>query len=164
MQIRIFFIITPVFSVTWSYRNPYNLFDSQEKKSFFISWKKFCCFIFYVEIVIHFIFLDFLNKYKVMNSSYQVYELNLLMHLLNINHFKCLHSLFISLSCMNKMSNVSLFLKSYTNVWIGIIISTKILSSKTVFNIDNNQKCFPSSKSAYLNDFWRIIWHWNFSL
>ncbi len=23
------------------------------------------------------------------------------------------------------------------------------------FNIDNNQKCFLSSKSAYYNDFWR---------
>ncbi len=26
---------------------------------------------------------------------------------------------------------------------------------KTVFNIDNNQKCFLSSKSAYYYDFWR---------
>ncbi len=25
----------------------------------------------------------------------------------------------------------------------------------TVFNIDNNQKCFLSSKSAYYYDFWR---------
>ncbi len=25
----------------------------------------------------------------------------------------------------------------------------------TVFNIDNNQKCFLSSKSDYNNDFWR---------
>ncbi len=32
---------------------------------------------------------------------------------------------------------------------------TKILCSTTVFNIDNNQKCFLSSKSAYQNDFWR---------
>ncbi len=29
MQSRIFFIITPVFSVAWSFRN-HNLFDSQE--------------------------------------------------------------------------------------------------------------------------------------
>jgi len=27
-------------------------------------------------------------------------------------------------------------------------------------NIDNNNKCFLSSKSAYSNDFWRITWHW----
>ncbi len=31
----------------------------------------------------------------------------------------------------------------------------KILCSTTVFNIDNNQKCFLSSKSAYYYDFWR---------
>ncbi len=33
--------------------------------------------------------------------------------------------------------------------------SQKILGSTTVFNIDNNQKCFLSSNSAYYNDFWR---------
>ncbi len=31
----------------------------------------------------------------------------------------------------------------------------KILCSITVFNIDNNQTCFLSSKSSYYNDFWR---------
>ncbi len=31
----------------------------------------------------------------------------------------------------------------------------KIWSSTTVFNIDNNQKCILSSKSAYYYDFWR---------
>ncbi len=36
-----------------------------------------------------------------------------------------------------------------------ITVSTKILCGTTVFNIDNNQKCFLSSKSAYYNDFWR---------
>ncbi len=35
------------------------------------------------------------------------------------------------------------------------MVSTKILGGTTVFNIDNNQKCFLSSKSAYYNDFWR---------
>ncbi len=34
-------------------------------------------------------------------------------------------------------------------------VSTKILCMKIVFNIDNNQKCFLSSKSAYYYDFWR---------
>ncbi len=33
--------------------------------------------------------------------------------------------------------------------------STKILGSITVFNTDNNQKLFLSSKSAYYYDFWR---------
>ncbi len=36
-----------------------------------------------------------------------------------------------------------------------ITVSTKILGSTTVFNIDNNNKCFLSSKSAYYYDFWR---------
>ncbi len=36
-----------------------------------------------------------------------------------------------------------------------ITVSIKILYSTTVFNIDNNQKCFLSSKSAYYYDFWR---------
>ncbi len=33
--------------------------------------------------------------------------------------------------------------------------SWKILYSTTGFNIDNNQKCLLSSKSAYYYDFWR---------
>ncbi len=37
----------------------------------------------------------------------------------------------------------------------SIMVSIKILCSTTVFNIDNNQKCFLSSKSAYYYDFWR---------
>ncbi len=40
---------------------------------------------------------------------------------------------------MNTIINFSLFFKSYLNVW-GIIVSTKILISKTIFNIDNNEK------------------------
>ncbi len=43
---------------------------------------------------------------------------------------------------------------------IYITLSTKILSSRTLFNIDKNKKCFLSSKSAYYNDFWRIMWYW----
>jgi len=34
-----------------------------------------------------------------------------------------------------------------------IIVSTKILSSTTVFNIDTNQKCFLSSKFIILEGF-----------
>ncbi len=30
----------------------------------------------------------------------------------------------------------------------------------TAFNNSNNDKCFLSTKSAYTNDFWRIIRHW----
>ncbi len=31
----------------------------------------------------------------------------------------------------------------------SITVSTKILSSTTIFNTDNNYKCFSNSKSAY---------------
>ncbi len=37
--------------------------------------------------------------------------------------------------------------------------SPKISSSTTVFHINNKKKCFLSSKSAYQNDFCRIMWH-----
>jgi len=39
----------------------------------------------------------------------------------------------------------------------NVKVSTKILSSTTVFNIDYNQKCFLNSKSSYLNDFCMIM-------
>jgi len=48
------------------------------------------------------------------------------------------------------------------------MVSSKILCSTTVFNIDNNQKCFLSSKSAYYYDFWRSCgwrleeWCWKY--
>ncbi len=35
---------------------------------------------------------------------------------------------------------------------------TNIVRSTTIFNIDNSKKCFLSIKSAYKNDFWRIMW------
>jgi len=44
----------------------------------------------------------------------------------------------------------------------SITFYTKISSSTTVFNFDNDTKCFLSTKSAYYNDFWRIMWHWRF--
>ncbi len=40
-------------------------------------------------------------------------------------------------------------------------IHIKIWSSTTVFNIDDNQKCFSwAAYQQYHNDFWRIMWHW----
>ncbi len=41
---------------------------------------------------------------------------------------------------------------------------TYIYLFTSVFNIDNNKKCFLSRKSAYYNDFWRIMWHWRLVL
>ncbi len=35
-----------------------------------------------------------------------------------------------------------LIVKESLKIYIYIIVSTKILCSKTVFNIDNNQNCF----------------------
>jgi len=32
------------------------------------------------------------------------------------------------------------------------------------FNIDNNTKCLLISKSAYYNDFSKIMWHWRLEL
>ncbi len=83
------------------------------------------------------------------------------MHLLNRNNFKCLHSLFYHFHAWIKLL-ISLSFLNLIQCLSGIIVSTKIFSSKTVFNIDNNEKCFLSSKSAYYNDFWRIMRHWNF--
>ncbi len=34
-------------------------------------------------------------------------------------------------------------------------VSQKKIQQHNVFNIDNNQKCFLSSKSSYYYDFWR---------
>jgi len=45
--------------------------------------------------------------------------------------------------------------ESYKNKYITV--STKILCSTTVFNIDNNQKCFLSSILLW---FLKIMWHW----
>ncbi len=42
---------------------------------------------------------------------------------------------------------------------IKVSCSTKILRSTTVFSIDN-KKCILSSKSAYYNNFWRILGCW----
>ncbi len=43
----------------------------------------------------------------------------------------------------------------YINKITFISVSTEILCGMTVFNIDNNQKCVLSSKSAYYYDFWK---------
>jgi len=40
-----------------------------------------------------------------------------------------------------------------------VMVSTKLLHSTTVFNCNNDKKCFLSTKSEYQNDFWRIMWH-----
>ncbi len=48
--------------------------------------------------------------------------------------------------------------KTFSNVtkdFTKITVYTQILISTTVFNIDNNQKCFLSNKSAYYYYFWR---------
>jgi len=39
------------------------------------------------------------------------------------------------------------------------MVSTKILSSTTIFNIDNTKR-FLSTKSSYYYDFWRITEEW----
>ncbi len=50
-----------------------------------------------------------------------------------------------------------LFIKSWRkNMYYGF---HKILSSVFVFSTDNIKPFSLSGKSAYLNDFWRIMWH-----
>ncbi len=61
MQSRIFFIITPVFSVVCSFRNHYNLFDSQETFMIIINVENNFAASYFVEMVI---FLDFLINIK----------------------------------------------------------------------------------------------------
>ncbi len=51
-------------------------------------------------------------------------------------------------------NTIIIFFFLLTYKW-WITVYTKILCSTTVFNIDNNQKCVLSSKSAYYYDFWR---------
>jgi len=42
-------------------------------------------------------------------------------------------------------------------------VSSNILNCTTVLNIDNDKKSFLCTKSAYEDDFWRIMWHWSFA-
>ncbi len=67
--------------------------------------------------------------------------------------------MFQIISVLKKCGSVELlFVKeSWKKMYHGF---HKTLGSKTVFNIDNNKECFFSIKSAYYNDFWRIMWHW----
>ncbi len=53
-----------------------------------------------------------------------------------------------------------LFFLTFKNPEKKVFVSTKLLSSTTDFNNDNNKKCFMSNESAYQNDFWRIVEHW----
>ncbi len=54
------------------------------------------------------------------------------MHLLNRNNLNVFTHFFITFHAMNKIINLTLFFKSYTKCLSGIIVSTKILSSKTL--------------------------------
>ncbi len=90
---------------------------------------------------------------------------------LNLNHFLKEINTFIQQGCIKLIKSDSkdlqyifflinavllnfLFIKESWKIKY-ITFSTKIWSSTTVFNIDNNQKWFLSSKSVYYNDFWR---------
>ncbi len=41
------------------------------------------------------------------------------------------------------------------------IFHKNIKQQKQFYNINNNQKCVFSTKSAYYHDFWRIMWPWS---
>ncbi len=57
------------------------------------------------------------------------------------------------------ISNKMLFFKTFcSSILKKCIVSIKYEAD---FNIDNNQKSFLSSKSAYYDDFWRITEDWS---
>ncbi len=73
----------------------------------------------------------------------------------------------VTLKTYNMLQKISisnkccLFVRSiYQRILKKESVSTKLLSSTIVFNIDNNKKCFLSTKLKYQNEFWRIMWHW----
>ncbi len=66
-------------------------------------------------------------------------------------------SLKMSLKISNKCCSFEFSIHPGEKKWP---VSAQILSSTAVFNTGNNKKYFLSSKSAYYNDFWRIMWHY----
>ncbi len=52
--------------------------------------------------------------------------------------------------------------KGYDEGNFGFSKKTKNMKQQHCFNVFNTDKIFffLSSKSAYQNDFWRIMWHW----
>ncbi len=53
--------------------------------------------------------------------------------------------------CVKLIKNYSTDIYNFRD----FMVSTKIFQHFNIFNIDNNQKCFLSSKAAYYYDFWR---------
>ncbi len=92
--------------------------------------------------------MTFLNKLKI-SRYFQVFHDHVKEFLEEMNTF-------IQQGCIQLIKSDSniLFLNSEKNM--SQVPKKKI---KQFFNIDNNKKCFLSIKS-YLNDFWRIMWHW----
>ncbi len=64
-----------------------------------------------------------------------------------------------SFMMLQKTSVSNLLINAVLLTFLFIKESWKKVSTK-IFKIDNNKKkCFLSSKPAYYNDFWWIIWH-----
>ncbi len=64
---------------------------------------------------------------------------------------------FIMLQKFYLLNTVLVNLKPKTKMVIVVLLNIFV---ETFSNIDKNKKCFLSSRSAYENDFWRIMWHW----
>ncbi len=67
-----------------------------------------------------------------------------------------LQNIYISNFCDFSRYRLILYLSVCVGVYMCIYVYIYIL----FFFFFLNKKCFLSTKLAYYNDFWRIMWHW----
>ncbi len=161
MQRCIFSIIPPVFSVTRSFKNHNNMLICSDIINYY--W----CSIIIINGSYYNscwkrklnIFMEsfswFFDEQRCKKQHFFKTEINvtLWMHLL----FK---NLFI-VSLLNKIILHSYNLNSTFKSWDKYDGLQNLCSIKCIMiSIDNNNRCFLGSKSAYYYDFWRITWHW----
>ncbi len=122
------------------FRNHNNMliYWSRHISDYYQCWKQLCCPIFW--------WIKFFRIHRWIESSKEqhLFEIEIFCNIINVftGTFDQLNA-----SLINKSINSSLL--SLTANY------TKISGCTTVFNIDNNNTCFLSTKSVYDNDFWR---------
>ncbi len=101
-------------------------------------WKQWCILFYRILCWKKNIYLRFCNIINVVTATFDRFNASLLSKSINSSFIY----FYLNTSCLN--------------FWIVcFMVSMEILCSTTVFNTDNNQKYFLSSKSAYYYDFWR---------